>query len=529
MGCANSSESIAQPRRNKAAAKSARRLSGEDLHRKDLPAPAAHKRVHFLPRRFEDDYELDPAVLGSGYNGDVHLGHNRRTGARVAVKTFLLADTEEHKVEAALDEAEIYLALDHPHVVRLHDVYVDQDRLRLVMECMEGGELFDRVAAKTVLSEAECAHALRQMLTALAYIHSKGIAHCDLKLENFLLEHKDGTWLKLCDFGFSQLCPPNSALYKQAGTMRYMSPGMLNGHYTNTSDAWSLGVIAFILLTGKMPFTGSDAEVGEKILSGSWDQSGALWGSRMEALEFVRGLLHLDASKRLTATQALAHPWLMKHAPAPIVGLEPSVLTSLRAFAGCTPLQRAGFSTMAWTLSIQERARVREVFLSMDTSHSGTLSFAEVSAALCKHNIDETEISRVFEALDIGNKGHVGYSDFLASMCVSGELLSQQRLDEVFDCLDCDHSGVITMKDIEEISKCCDSLSTCMHSLTPTTSMSSADFAAQLRSVAFQPSTESPALVVPTELSTVRPQGRSPRGVSCGIDFPTTKAALQSL
>jgi calcium-dependent protein kinase len=463
-------------------AKPARRLSSEDLHRKSLTAPAAHKRLHFLPRRFEDDYELDRVVLGSGYNGDVCLGRSRRTGACVAVKTFLLGDTDERKVEQALDEAEIYLALDHPHVVRLHDVFVEDDRLHLVMECMDGGELFDRVCTNKAFSEAEAAQALRQMLTAVAYLHSQSIAHCDLKLENFLFEHKDDGWLKLCDFGFSQLCPPNSALYKQGGTMRYMSPGMFQGCYTTSSDTWSLGVIAFILLTGKMPFTGPEEEIREKILKGSWDQSSDLWGWRTEALEFVQGLLHLDPYKRLTATQALTHPWLVEHAPPPVVMLEAGVLQSLRAFAHCTPLQRAGFSTMAWTLSTQERSKVRQVFLSMDSTYSGTLSLAEVSDALGKHGIDEIETAKIFESLDIGNRGQVGYSDFLASMCVSGELLSQQRLDEVFDCLDCDRSGAITMKNIKELAKSNDSLSTCVNSLTPQTSVSSIEFADTLRS-----------------------------------------------
>lgn len=94
------------------------------------------------------------------------------------------------------------------------------------------------------------------------------------------------------------------------------------------------------------------------------------------------------------------------------------------------------------------------------------------------------EIAKIFGALDMGNTGQVRYSDFLASMCVSGELLHQQRLDEVFDCLDCDHSGAITMENLQQLSKSNESLSTCANSLSPTTSVNSADFAATLRSAA---------------------------------------------
>merc|ERR1712070_338232 len=96
--------------------------------------------------------------------------------------------------------------------------------------------------------------------------------------------------------------------------------------------------------------------------------------------------------------------------------------------------------------------------------------------------VDEMEASQIFEALDLSNKGRVSYSDFLASMCVSDKLLSEQRLDEVFHCLDGDRSGLITAEGLRELSKSCESLSTCANSLEPTASLNSADFAAQLRS-----------------------------------------------
>lgn len=163
-------------------------------------------RCHRLPRRLENDYSLSSKILGTGYNGKVHLARSRiNTKQTVAVKTFKLKGLSENKKERLMAETSVFLCMDHPHVARLLDVYESDNHMSLVMECMEGGELFDRVTNAKRFTEPQAADATRQMLLALNYLHSRGMVHRDVKLENFLYDDQDGDHLKMIDFGFSKI------------------------------------------------------------------------------------------------------------------------------------------------------------------------------------------------------------------------------------------------------------------------------------------------------------------------------------
>lgn len=458
------------------------KLNSQDLQSKRLSQPAAFKRCHFLPRRFQDDFELDSKVLGSGYSGDVRLGRSRYTGAPVAVKSFSAEAAAEHQVEAALDEAQIYLALDHPHIVRLHNVYMAETEIHLVMECMNGGEFFDRIRTEAPFTERSAGNFLCQMLLALAYLHQHHIAHCDVKLENFLLEDRDGDSVKLCDFGFSQLCPPNSALYKPVGTPKYMAPGVFQGCYTQTCDLWSLGVVAYIMLTNRMPFVGEDHEVQEAVMLGSWDDSQQLWAPHSPAaLDFVRGLLHLDPTNRLTAHQALTHDWLKAQAN-PDAAMDAEVLRALRSFSSSTSLQRASFTALAWAPGSMDQRKLRSIFLALNRSNTGLLSLAELEAAL-KTNDDcsskaEQEAAAIVKALDMACIGAVAYSDFLA--CMAAQVpLQQEQACEVFAAFDRSQTGCITRRSLEELAEGLSPnhvVSQCLVDMSPETSISRVEF-----------------------------------------------------
>merc|ERR1712048_298793 len=181
---------------------------------------------------------------------------------------------------------------DHPHVARLVDVYESSDRLSLVMECMEGGELFDRVSERKVFSETDASHATWQMLLAVNYIHSKNVVHRDLKLENFLYESKNTDHLKLIDFGFSKIWEKNTKMELSCGTLSYVAPEVLKKSYTSQCDMWSLGVIVFILLVGYMPFSGDDEVQFAHIKAGRYKKKPERWNSISEvAKDFTFKLL----------------------------------------------------------------------------------------------------------------------------------------------------------------------------------------------------------------------------------------------
>merc|ERR1719453_364537 len=176
---------------------------------------------------------------------------------------------------------------------------------------MDGGELFDRVTEIKRFSERDCADTVWQMLLSLNYIHSHGIVHRDLKLENFLYEKKGGNHIKLIDFGFSKIWDSSLQMNVSCGTLSYVAPEVLDKNYTAQCDLWSLGVIVFILLAGYMPFSGAEAVQTRNISEGKYKMKPERWKNVSEdATKFVKALLEVDPKKRLTCQQALDNKWI---------------------------------------------------------------------------------------------------------------------------------------------------------------------------------------------------------------------------
>mmetsp|Transcript_18060 Transcript_18060/g.38565 ORF Transcript_18060/g.38565 Transcript_18060/m.38565 type:complete len:541 (+) Transcript_18060:97-1719(+) len=407
-------------------------------------------RYHHLPNRLEDSYDLETTALGSGYNGVVYLAKSLETGQRVAVKGFKLNGVGRVKREELASEASIFLSMDHPHIARLIDVYEGEDRLSLVMECMEGGELFDRVSVRKVFSEKDAVTAAYQMLLSVNYIHSLGVVHRDLKLENFLYERKDSDFLKLIDFGFSKIWEKNTKMELSCGTLSYVAPEVLRQSYTSQCDLWSLGVIVFILLVGYMPFSGnSEHKQIANIKQGNYLLRQERWDMvSTTALAFVKQLLRVDPQARLTASQALQHPWI-KSRDEPGAHLDHSIAESLSNFAQESQFRRACMQLMAWSLTAEERGEVRDAFLELDRKRTGTITITDFKSVLeAKFHMPEDESTRVFRAMDSNVNDEVNYSEFLAAMMCSRIALHDDLLKATFRRFDQACTGFITAEDL---------------------------------------------------------------------------------
>ena len=211
-------------------------------------------------------------------------------------------------------EVAIMRLLNHPNVVQMKEVFEDRGKMNLVMELVEGGELFDRIRQKKVFSEFTAFHITRQLLETVKYLHDVGIVHRDIKPENILLsDDSEIPTIKLADFGLSKLVGPNDTLTVACGTLGYVAPEVLTQQpYGKQVDLWSVGIVTYLMLRGRLPFDSKDKHVLiQKTIEARLDLNPAYWGKYTQyALDFLRKILAKDPAERLSVEQAQEHAWI---------------------------------------------------------------------------------------------------------------------------------------------------------------------------------------------------------------------------
>jgi len=262
----------------------------------------------------ESKYELGKE-LGRGGFSIVKEGIDRSNGEKVAIKFIEKKYVDQEELKLLGREIDIMKKVQHRNVLRLIEIYETDNHLSLVMELVNGGELFYKIVDKGSYSEREARDIIRQLVEGVDYLHSKGIAHRDLKPENLLCsENEEGVVIKIADFGLSKAFANGSVLETSCGTPDYAAPEVLrmDGAYDKSVDLWSMGVITYVVLCGFPPFYGkTQANLFEKILNADYDFPDPEWTNiSEEAKDFIRHLLVLDIDKRYTTKQCLDHPWL---------------------------------------------------------------------------------------------------------------------------------------------------------------------------------------------------------------------------
>jgi calcium-dependent protein kinase len=237
------------------------------------------------------------------------------------------------------------------------------------------------------------------------------------------------------------------------GTLAFTAPEVLRKSYSGSQcDLWSAGVVAFIMLSGDMPFFGSKESQIKSITSATYamDEGGWLDASE-DSKDFVRSLLVVDPHKRLTAARALEHKWIAQRDKIEIsVGQD--TVNALEMFSKESKFRRAALSMMAWSLTYEERRTVRDTFLIMDKDHTGTIKFSELKKLLSEEfHITDERTNQIFEALDSNHDGTIHYSDFLAAMCSTRIALHDDLFKKTFNKFDADSSGFITLENLKVV------------------------------------------------------------------------------
>lgn len=418
-----------------------------------------------------DFYQFDKQVLGSGFSGDVRVAVNKITNKKVAVKTLSTVNLNPKRASMLHNEVSIYLALDHPNIARLFEVFEDDNAVHLVMELCTGKELYERLQHRKKYSESDAARIIKQMLNAINYCHQGKICHRDLKLENWVFANEsDDSPLKLIDFGFSRIFMTGVPMTAMHGTVYYVSPEVLEGCYTEQCDIWSIGVIVYMILSGAPPFMGAtDAEILHKIKLGHYAFTGPKWTDiSQDAKDFISSLLSQDPQKRPTAADAMKHAWLQKAStPTPDStegspfsnelnnrrsgDIDVNVLKSMAQFAAATHIKRAALCMMAYKMTTTEVMELESVFHQLDTSGKGTISLHDLTQVLMSNlGISEAEASRVFSRLDQTGDHQISYTEFLAATLATKVQVDDSMVKETFQALS-DANGRVTVESLKHV------------------------------------------------------------------------------
>ncbi|KAF8406566.1 hypothetical protein HHK36_008654 [Tetracentron sinense] len=447
------------------------------------------KRTDFgYAKDFDTKYSIGK-LLGHGQFGYTFVATDKANGDRVAVKRI-----EKNKmilpiaVEDVKREVKILKALTgHENVVQFHNAFEDDSYVYIVMELCEGGELLDRILAKkdSRYTEKDAAIIVRQMLKVAAECHLHGLVHRDMKPENFLFKStKVDSPLKATDFGLSDFIKPGRKFQDIVGSAYYVAPEVLKRKSGPESDVWSIGVITYILLCGRRPFWDKTEDgIFKEVMRNKPDFRRKPWPSiSNSAKDFIKKLLVKDPRARLTAAQALSHPWVREGGDASEIPVDISVLSNMRQFVKYSRLKQFALRALASTLDEEELADLRDQFDAIDVDKNGSISLEEMRQACpCKRSSLEIKratcsrdsssvpavhvlanvygTSDIFQVLiwqiDSNTDGLVDFPEFVAATLHVHQLEEhdsekwQLRSQAAFEKFDVDRDGFITPEELK--------------------------------------------------------------------------------
>ncbi|XP_050232722.1 CDPK-related kinase 5-like isoform X1 [Mercurialis annua] len=378
-----------------------------------------------LDKRFGFSKEFSSRLEVSDEVGRGHFGYTcsakfkkgDKKGQQVAVKVIPKSKmTTAIAVEDVRREVKILRTLGgHGNLVQFYDSFEDVDNVYIVMELCEGGELLDKILSRGgKYPEDDAKSVLVQILNVVSFCHLQGVVHRDLKPENFLYTSKEeNSQLKVIDFGLSDFVRPDERLNDIVGSAYYVAPEVLHRSYTTEADVWSVGVIAYILLCGSRPFWArTESGIFRAVLKADPNFEEAPWPSLSpEAKDFVKRLLNKDPRKRMSAAQALSHPWIRNHNDVK-VPLDILVFRLLKTYMRSSSLRKAAIRALSKTLTADELCYLKAQFAILEPNKNGTVTLENFKMALMKNSTDAMKDSRVPDYLSSLNALQYRRMDF---------------------------------------------------------------------------------------------------------------------
>eukprot|EP00536_Pseudo-nitzschia_multiseries_P005177 jgi/Psemu1/238292/estExt_Genewise1.C_940024 len=393
-------------------------------------------------------------VLGNGSMGHVAKVVLRDDYLTYALKSIQLDRVSTIFIEELENEIQILKTMDHPNIVKLHEVFSHKKQIFMILELCDGGDLYTRLP----YTEKDSAYITGKLLSAIKYMHDHAIVHRDLKFENIMFEsNAPDAEIKVIDFGLSKKFVSNKMGFMRegVGTLYSMAPQVLQGIYTSQADMWSVGVITYMLLSSHRPFYNKKRKVMiDRIMRCDYSFDKDYWKPISEdAKDFIDKLLVLDPKIRYKAKHAQAHKWMHKEFKAedraPTASTTERVTDNLLKYKNNAILKKLALNVIAHRSSTADIINLRKTFDQIDTANNGVITSEEFQNALKdKCNFSQSELQDMFDSIDINNNGHIMYTEFIAATLEAQGQLDEDRIAEAFDRLDVDKTGMISRENM---------------------------------------------------------------------------------
>ena len=410
--------------------------------------------------------------IGKGGFGRVYKVRHKLSNQFRAMKIIKCKADNPHSNSAEiLKQINILKTLDHPNIIKIYEFYSTDKYVYIINELCTGGELFNKIVEVKHFTESTACYIMRQLLSAVAYCHDKGVIHRDLKPENILIENseekdKEFFHIKIIDFGTCEILKKKK-LTEQIGTSFYIAPEVLKDGYNEKCDLWSCGVILYILLCGSPPFYGkSEKEIFQRILDGSISFKHKIWSKISdEAKNLVIKLLQVDPSKRLSAAEALEDIWFKNNIDINIITDAQNqtnfnmFIQNISEFCAEQKLQQATLTFLVHNFAPKEELNeLKKIFFAFDKNGDGKISKEEFVKGLNKIDInlnlglkEDESLDGLIKNMDSDNNGYITFEEFLMASINKEKILTEKNLKMAFDVFDRDKNGGISHDEVNII------------------------------------------------------------------------------
>jgi len=425
--------------------------------------------VTLIESKPEDNYKIINK-LGKGSFGSVYKVKNKITGeirAMKIIKNTSINDNDGMANKKFLKEIQVLKELEHPNIIKIFEYYIDNRYHYIITELLTGGELYETILKCQKFNEKKAAYIMKQILSALNYLHSKGIVHRDIKPENILVQNDDKKnknyldeiHIKIIDFGASNFFKENEILTLKVGSPYYIAPEVLNKCYNEKCDIWSAGVVLYVMLTGNFPFVGKTSQkLFESIKTGKYKNTGKEWEAiSKEAKDLIGKMLELDTHKRISASECLKSPFISKlNNSEKVPDILPSVLSNIYKLNAREKIQQATIALIVHNIQHNDQVeKLKGIFELLDLNKDGQLTYAEIKQAFKQifpdNYITEEKMQVILDKMDDNKDGVISYEEFLRVTLDEKIILEKNNLKLAFDKFDLNKDGKLSKEELLNI------------------------------------------------------------------------------